>query len=710
MNQNTISIEQALAQAQAHWNAGQVSEAERLCQHVLAVWPGQSDAMHLMGLMAHAYGNLDIAIDHLRRACQVPRVAPIYLSNLAEMCRQRGLLVEGEEAARRAVGADNALIAGWNNLGIIQQEAGKLEESLVSLERVVALQPDYAEARNNLGNTLKRLGRLNEAKAQYEEALRLAPAYVEAMSNLANLLTDLGDFDDAIAMARRAIETNPTMADAYINAAAAEVARHRYFDALRWIDAMLAFAPLNVGALGVRATVLRHLDRLDEALAEARRAVAIAPENGEAHNILGEVLQALDHGEEALAAFERAGSLVGFATEKAMLNRGVLMMERGDKVGAQQAFEQLIGQFPRSVPAWFNYADMHHFSPEDPAIGAMESLMASGKVQALGDRTALNFALGKAWLDAGNPERAFACLDEGNRLKRSSFAFDIGQTLRWMEDIAAKFSAEAMGRPVKAQVGGNMPIFVIGMPRSGTTLIEQILGSHPAIKAGGELSHISLLANNAGPFPVAAANLSAEQEMALGDEYLRLVRSGAGHHRHVVDKMPSNFLHAGFIHRILPDARIIHVRRDPVDTCLSCYTKLFTREQMFTYDMGELGRFYRGYEKLMEHWRDILPADRFIEVAYEDVVANLEAEAKRLVDFIGLDWDPACMMFHKTKRTIRTASMNQARDPLFSSSVGRWRPLAPYLGPLLTALGVEAPQPEAAKPRASRKPRMAKAG
>jgi tetratricopeptide (TPR) repeat protein len=170
MNQNTISIEQALAQAQAHWNAGQVSEAERLCQHVLAVWPGQSDAMHLMGLMAHAYGNLDIAIDHLRRACQVPRVAPIYLSNLAEMCRQRGFLVEGEEAARRAVGADNALIAGWNNLGIIQQEAGKLEESLVSLERVVALQPDYAEARNNLGNTLKRLGRLNEAKAQYEEA------------------------------------------------------------------------------------------------------------------------------------------------------------------------------------------------------------------------------------------------------------------------------------------------------------------------------------------------------------------------------------------------------------------------------------------------------------------------------------------------------------------------------------------------------------
>ncbi|MDE1149898.1 MAG: sulfotransferase [Azospirillaceae bacterium] len=701
--QNTMTVEQALGQAHAHWNAGQADQAERLCQHVLALWPGQSDALHLMGLMAHAYGNLDLAIDHLRRACQAPRVPAVYLSNLGEMCRQKGLLAEAEVAARRAVTMDNALVAGWNNLGIILQEAGKLEDSLSCLERVVALQPNYAEAHNNLGNTLKRLGRLDQARQRYEQALSLAPAYAEAQSNLANLLNDLGRPDDALASARKAIDLNPRLADAYINAAAVELGRNRNDDALRWIDSLLSFAPLHAGALTVRATALRHLDRLDEALADARRAVASQPDNGEAQNVLGEVLQALGQHDEALVAFDKATKSLGFAPEKAMINRGVLLMERGDKDQAKAAFDQVVAQFPRSASALFNLSDLHRYQPGDPLVGRMQSLLEGpDAVQSQTDRTALNFALGKAWMDIGDGERAFAYLNQGNREKRATFVYDSAATQRWVGDIAKCFPAAAFKGAKATTQGSDLAVFVLGMPRSGTTLVEQVLGSHPQVAAAGELPFLNTLVNQVGPYPAFIPQLTDEGKATIGQRYLDQVRTLAGNRRRVVDKMPSNFLFAGLINLALPDARIIHVRRDPVDTCLSCYTKLFTREQLFTYDLTELGEFYRAYEALMDHWRAVLPADRFIEVRYEDVVDDLETEARRLVDFVGLDWNPACLDFHKTQRTIKTASLNQVRQPIFRSSLGRWKPYAAQLTPLLAALGIDPNAPDApvAKPAA----------
>ncbi|WP_010216376.1 sulfotransferase [Sphingomonas sp. PAMC 26621] len=702
---NGMTIEQALGQASAHWNAGQADQAERLCQHVLALWPGQSDALHLMGLMAHAYGNLDIAIDHLRRACQAPRVHATYLSNLAEMCRQKGLLPEAEDAARRGVTMDPAMVAGWNNLGIILQESGKLEESLSCLERVLALQPDYPEAHNNLGNTLKRLGRLEQARGQYEAALRLSPAYAEAMSNLSNLLNDLGQPDEALALARRAIDTNPRLSDAYINAAAVEVGRDRPAEALRWVDALLSYAPLHVGGLGVRATALQHLGRLDEALTDARRAVAAAPDSGEAHNILGEVLQAQNAIGAAIAAFDRAATSVGFAPEKALTNRGVALMERGDRDAAIATFERVLDQYPRSIGAWFNLADLRRFSAGDPAIAAMEALLASGGIESHADRTALRFALGKAWLDVGDAERGFAHLDQGNREKRATFSYDPAATDQWISEIIAAFPPARFERPPADVPGSDRPVFVVGVPRSGTTLVEQILASHSAVVGAGELATLQGVVRTAGPFPACATGLGVDDEATLGRAYVDAIEPLVEGHRRMVDKMPSNFLYAGLIHRLLPDARIIHVRRDPVDTCLSCYSKLFTREQLFAYDLAELGLFYRSYDRLMAHWRAVLPADRFIEVRYEDIVSDLETESRRLVAFCGLDWDPACLHFHRTGRIVRTASVNQVRQPLHADSVGRWRKYARHLTPLTAALGIDAEVPvpsHAPKTRAKR--------
>jgi tetratricopeptide (TPR) repeat protein len=698
----TLSIPEALAKAQAHWNAGQADQADMLCQRVLAAWPGQADALHLLGLIAHAYGNLDLAITHLRQACQAPRAPAVYVSNFTEMCRQKGLLAEGEEAGRRAVAMDPKLPGAWNNLGIILQEAGKFDESRLCLERVLALQPQNAEAYNNLGNTCKRLGLLDEAEQHWQRALALKPNYAEPHSNLANLLAGKTLFDSAAEHARRAIELKPQLADAYINLAAVETARQRHAEALRSLDALLTFAPQHGTGLAARALALKQLERLEAAFAAARHAVAANPNNAEAHNAQGLVLQAMGRFEEAIGAYDRAAALPGTAVEQALINRAILYMEYGQAAQAEAAFERAIQVFPRSASAWFNRADLKKFSAEDPDIAAMQALLAPGGAQSPADRMLLHFALGKAFLDTGDSERAFEHLNEGNKMKRASFSYDAEATGRWMAEIAERFSPELLRRLAGKGAASPRPVFLLGMPRSGTTLVEQILASHPDVYGAGELSHVQRLAGEFGEFPAMVESLTAEQLSRAGDAYVAAIAPLAGGERYVVDKMPANFLYAGLIHLILPEARIIHCRRDPVDTCLSCYSKLFTKEQVFTYDQAELGRFHMDYQKLTAHWRDVLPASHFCEVDYEAVVDDLEGEARRLLEFLGLPWNPACLEFYRTQRAVRTASVNQVRKPVYRSSAGRWRQHAAQLAPLLQALEIKPEKPRG-KTASSRK-------
>ena len=283
---------------------------------------------------------------------------------------------------------------------------------------------------------------------------------------------------------------------------------------------------------------------------------------------------------------------------------------------AEAAFAHAVQIFPRSASAWFNRADLKSFTADDPAIAAMQALLGAGGAQSRNDRMLLHFALGKAFLDIGESDRAFAHLDQGNQMKRASITYDADATSRWMASIAASFTPDAArtpGRPGgRAKLAAPRPIFVLGMPRSGTTLVEQILASHPDIHGAGELNHIQRLVSELGDFPAVVAGITPAQLARLGDAYRAAIAPLAQGQRHVVDKMPANFLYAGLIRLILPEARIIHCRRDPVDTCLSCYSKLFTNEQLFSYDQTELGRFHRDYQLLTAHWRAVLPASHFL--------------------------------------------------------------------------------------------------
>lgn len=685
-----LTIPQAIERAYAHWNAGQAQQAEDFARRILAVSPAQIECLHLLGLIAHAYDKIDIALDYMRQACGFSYSPGGYFSNYAEMCRQNRLLGEAEKAGRIAVERAPDMVGAWNNLGIILQECGKLDESIACLRRVVALEPENPEACNNLANTLLLAENFDEAQQFYEKALALHPRYAEANSNLANLFLKQGKFDAAETYAGRAIEINPQLVSAYLNLAEAAIECQQFDRAMQRLDALFRFAPEHPTALTARATVLHRQGQFEDALKSATAAVKFAPESASAHNILGKTQQSLNLFEDAKKSFGRAQSLPGMERNNARINLAEMYAARNDKAAAIAILTDVVKDEPDSVAAWGQLADIKKFSVGDPDIETLKTLYRGKSTRiSLRDRMVLCFALGKASLDIGDGENAFRYLAEGNRLKRETFNFDVAKTGQWLKSLASRFDQKWINDRQGKGSPSDKPVFVVGMPRSGTTLIEQILGSHPDIYPAGELRDIGMLAANSEAATVQGNGAGIEDLAGMAAQYLASITAMSEGRSHVVDKMPANFLHVGMIHAMFPNARIIHSRRDPVDTCLSCYSKLFGSEQSFAYDLAELGQFYLGYRELMAHWRNVLPADRFIEVDYEAVVGNCEAEARRLTDFIGVPWNDACLAFHQSRRPVRTASVNQVREPLYTTSVGRWRPYAKHLSPLLAAFGMD---------------------
>ncbi|HET9351351.1 MAG TPA: sulfotransferase, partial [Burkholderiales bacterium] len=339
------------------------------------------------------------------------------------------------------------------------------------------------------------------------------------------------------------------------------------------------------------------------------------------------------------------------------------------------------------------------FRFEDADVEAMLKQLAS---PALSDeaRAQFSFALGKALEDRGDYPGAFAHFAAGNRLRRALESYDPVQTEVINERIRAVFDADFLARHAGKGDPDPAPIFVVGLPRSGSTLIEQILASHSQVDATHELPEVGRLIQNisrarAGKvaYPEAVRDFDAAAFAAQGRAYLDATRQYRHGAPRFIDKNPNNFASLGLLALALPNARFINARRHPLDTCVSCYRQLFARGQPFTYDLVELGEYYLEYDRMMTHWRDVLPG-RVLDVQYEDVVADLEGQVRRLLDFCGLPWEDACLRFHETERAIRTASSEQVRRPIYGGSIGTWRryereiaPLVEVLAPLLQRYG-----------------------
>jgi tetratricopeptide (TPR) repeat protein len=543
----------------------------------------------------------------------------------------------------------------------------------------------------------QRAGRAAEAAALYAQAIRADRRVAEAHNNLGCALLALGRLEDAARALAEAVALRPGYADALdtLGVVAAELGRHG--DAAGYFERALAAEPAHAGAALHLGNALLSLERVPEARAAFERATALDPAGAPARNGLGVAFAEAGDERTAASHFEAALALdPGFA--EAACNLGRVRLEAGDLAAATHWFERAIELEPGNGRYHFQLVRSRK-APLDPErLAAMEALCADTGRMSHEGRIEFHFALAKAYEDVQRYDDAFGQLRTGNRLKRAELAYNEASELGFLAKLE-----RAIDRPFLdgLRTTGNpseRPVFVFGMPRCGSTLVEQILAAHPGVRGAGEIAEVGrLIAADPPPIGVGTPLAPAGESLrALAERYLEATNRFADGALRVTDKTLANFSVAPLLHVAFPNARLIHVRRDRLDTCFSCYATLFRGPFVsFSYDLGELGRYYRAYERLMAHWRAILPADRFLEVDYEAVVADLETEARRIVEFCGLPWDQACLAFHAAPRAVRTASVFQVRQPLYGSAIGRAGHFAAHLGPLVAALAAEPGQPAA---------------
>ena len=488
------------------------------------------------------------------------------------------------------------------------------------------------------------------------------------------------------------------MTEARSAALRAAIAAHSSGDlaaAERLYRQALAQGPASAEALHNLGHVLMHQERPGEALGLFERALVLRPEAPATHNMLAQALRFQQRYEEAIVHHRRAIALrPGYA--QAHHDLGRLLQGLGRIEAARRSLETALALAPGRGEYYRSLGELVRFGPDDPRLAAMEALARDAARMPPADRIELHYALAKAWADLERYEAAFGQYAEGAGLLRRHAGYDEARTLDQLAQMARAFGAELMQAKAGQGHPSAQPIFIVGMPRSGSTLVEQILAGCPGVSAGGELTAFRDAAAASLARPEAAAGLDAGGWAALGGRYLELAGAATrdaatGGAARFTDKMPGNFLLLGLIRLALPNARIIHTVRDPIDTCVSCFTTLFLDGHPYSNDLAEVGRYWRAYEEVMAHWRTVLPPGVMLEVRYEAVVEDLEGQARRIVEHCGLAWDPACLAFQGARRGVWTASAAQVRRPVYADSVGRWRPYRPWLGPLLSALGPHAP-------------------
>lgn len=552
--QQSLTRNQAIAEAARLQAAGNLAAAENLYRTILAASPDFAPAWQTLGLIACQVGKLPLAADLIAKAVALDGSAPLYHRNLCEICRRLGRLGEAIGAGERAVALAPDDLDAHYNLGLAYTDSGRQQEAIRCYRRALALNPDHNLSWNNLGAALEKMGDKAGAEEAYTRAVAIDPCHAEAQNNL-----------------------------------------------------------------------------------------------------------------------------------------GAIYSEQGRLAEARICFEAAIQARPGFVEAHYNLSSLKTYTPGDPHLAALESLAAQAAFLPVAARIRYNFALGKAREDTGEYDRAFAAYAEGNRLQHGLLPHDEAQAEDMLARIKNIFAHDFLTKLAGAFSGRGTektPVFIVGMPRSGTTLIEQILASHPAVFGAGELIDLHEVIHGAPgaisgqPFTAWAPKLNDDDFRALGENYLERIQQLSPDRIYITDKMPANFFYIGMIRRMLPQARIIHAMRDPMDSCFSCFARLFNDTMAFAYDMGTLGRYYVRYMQLMEHWQAVLPEGTILNVRYEEVVADVEGQARRMLAYLGLPWDDTCLAFYDNKRLVKTASVAQVRRPIYTTSVARWQRFGQHLDPL----------------------------
>lgn len=653
----TTSLEAALAHALRLLDAHPALAAEQ-AQEILAVSPGHPGAELLLGMVANAQGDFaraETLLDPLSRG--QPRSAKTWL----ELARARigaGRRVDALACAERAVALQPGLPGAWLALADLRFAAGDedgAEAAYLQHVRHSAHDPELMGAADALTR-----GELPEAETRLRARLARQPCDVAALRMLAELAARLGRNDEAALLLEHVLERAPGFDAARRNYAAVLNRGNRHAEALAEIDTLLERAPADPPLRNMRAVVLGKLGDFDGAIATYEAVLARTPEQWQVWLGYGHALKTANRTDDAVAAYRRA-----------------------------------IALHPGFGGAWWSLANLKTVRFDAADIAAMRAQVQRPDLDD-DARLHFEFALGKALEDAGEDADAFAHYARGNALRRAQLPYDAAlgreRTRRAIRTYSREFFAARDGAGCPAPD----PIFVVGMPRAGSTLIEQILSSHPQVEGTMELPALiaitrELRQREGNPettsYHDVLAGLGRAELAALGEDYLRraLVHRREGRPL-FIDKMPNNFAHVGLIHAILPNAKIIDARRHPLACCFSNFKQHFARGQAFSYDLADMGGYYADYVALMAHFDEVLPG-RVHRVIYEDMVADTEAQVRALLAYCGLEFDERCLRFFENRRAVRTASSEQVRRPIYREGVDQWRRFAPWLGPLEEALG-----------------------
>ncbi len=685
------TISEALAIAARHHQAGRLQAAEQIYRQILALEPNHADAWHLLGVIAHQVGKHEIAVEYIGRAIRLNGSATAFHYNLANTFKDQGKLDEAVACYRRALELKPDYPDAHNNLGAVLRDQGKLVEAIACYRRALELKPDYAEAYKNLGKPMKDQGKPGEAVACYRRALELKPDFAEAHSNLGVASSDQGKLDEAVACYRRALEFRPDYAEAYNNLGNALKDQGKLDEAVACCRRALKLRPDYAEAHGNLGNALKDQGKLDEAVACYHRALELKADFAEAHNNLGAALNEQGKLDQAIACYQRALKLKPDHAE-AQANLGSALEEIGDLQGAEDCFRAALRDHSRFTFAYYKLAELLGGKLPQQDLAAQRRLLEETELTDA-QRLWLHFGLAQVLDARGEYDEAAEHLDRGNALQLSEWRncgreYDPKEHELLITRMIGVSTPDFFERVRGFGSESQLPVFIVGLPRSGTTLIEQILASHSQVFGAGEVTlardTMASLGGQGADFIEGLGRLDRETASRLASRHLERLRSFSGTALRIVDKTPENYLFLGLLASLFPKLKLIHCRRDLRDVAVSCWMTHF-KEIRWANDQEHIVSRFGQYQRLMEHWRKVLPVP-MLEVDYEDTVADLEGVARKIVAWCGLAWEPGCLEFHRAKRPVRTASTVQVRQPVFRTSVGRWKHYERALASLLARL------------------------
>ena len=605
-----------------------------------------------------------------------------HLAMLGRALAKQGRFDEAAAQVDQAIDLAPELPLLYEDLGTVRRHQGRREEAIGLFQKAIRLNPRQASAHRKLGEALAAEGRGVEADRHFESYFDRDPVAGRVAEGADHLRA--GRADEAIAVFRDVIRGHPDNVDAMRHLAMAYWRQKKKpGDAEAWLRRATTVAPDFVAAWLSLGLVLLDNGKPNDAIDAYRRAVDLAPDNAAAWAGAGNAHAQAGQQELSVEAYARSLELNPRAAGVHM-SHGHALKTIGDQKFALAAYRAAIAERPRFGEVYWSMANLKVFRFEEAEIGAMEGQLERGDLTD-GERIHFSFALGKAYEDKDDYAAAWRHYDTGNHLQRPLVKHDPLELEKRHEDIRDVFDREFLARHAGNGHEAVDPILIVGLPRSGSTLLEQILASHSQVEGTSELPTLGKIATSIGryrrgdvQFPQAAMELEGQDWRAYGQRYLE---DAAGHRftdrPFFTDKMPNNFPLLGLMHLILPNARIIDARRHPLDSCIGCYKQLFAKGQNFTYDLEDLAHYYRNYDAMVNHWHAVLPG-KVLTVHYEDTVTDLEGQVRRILDHCGLPFEESCVRFHETRRAVRTASSEQVRQPIYSDALGKWRYYAPF--------------------------------